>query len=105
MGKWSVFLVRCLGFLGWVSRKRMMLNDSCCVSSSQTDRGTCCEPFLKMGILSISLLAMFFFVSCIFLGPVTSPKEKLLKHGVAGMPAGAKDLWPHLQAPWLVSEG
>ena len=32
-------------------------------------------------------------------------KEKLLKHGVAGgTPAGAKDLWPHLQAPWLVGE-
>lgn len=45
-----------------------------------------------------------FFVSC-FLGPVTLRKEKLLKHGVAGMPAGAKDLWPHLQAPWLVGEG
>ena len=27
-----------------------------------------------------------------------TPKEKLLKRGVGGAPAGAKDLWPHLQA-------
>ena len=57
-----------------------------------------------MGSLSISLLAMFFLFP-VFLSPVTLRKEKLLKHGVAGMPAGAKDLWPHLQAPWLVGEG
>eukprot|EP00434_Breviolum_minutum_P028838 symbB.v1.2.025507.t1/scaffold2452.1/size150514/8 len=29
--------------------------------------------------------------------------EKLLKHGVAGMPAGAKDLWPHLQVVVVTS--
>lgn len=36
---------------------------------------------------------MFFYL---YRPPV--PKEKLLKRGVGGAPAGARDLWPHLQA-------
>ena len=88
-------------FLGEGLGEWTMMNDSCCVFSS--DRGTFCEPFLRMGILSISLLAFFCFL---FPRSMTlQSKEKLLKHGVAGgTPAGAKDLWPHLQAPWLVGE-
>jgi len=41
-------------------------------------------------------LPMFFYP--LYRPPVPNTKEKLLKRGVGGAPAGAKDLWPHLQA-------